>query len=165
MFDIHNTWNWCTELRGDVQAKAHVVLHLETCDCKAKRLWAHPLRFKCFAKILNLLLRKNISKTVKNFDNIWQRVIWKPTIWAFNSRKRVKHFVFPKRNFKNRGRANRSLRNAQVVANPNCTLTAYEWTNTNRDRRVQEVTMQCLMLRSSTGITSFDIVIVHKKKK
>ena len=161
MFDIHNTWNWCTELRGDVQAKAHVVLHLETCDCKAKRLWAHPLWFKCFAKILNLLLRKNISKTVKNFDNIWQRVIWKPTIWAFNSRKRVKHFVFPKRNFKNRGRANRSLRNAQVVANPNCTLTAYEWTNTNRDRIVQEATMQCLMLRSSMHRIS-NFIIWHR---
>ena len=140
--------------------------HLETYDCKAKRLWAHPLWFKCFAKILNLLLRKNISKTVKNFDNIWQWVIWKPIIWTFDSRKRVKHFVFPKQNFKNRGRTNGRPRNAQVLANPNCTLTAYEWTNINRDRRVQEATMQCLMLRSSTGfwISSFDIVIVYKIK-
>ena len=84
--------------------------HLEKRDCKGKRLWAHPLWFKCFAKILNLLLRKNISKTVKNYDNIWQRVIWKPITWTFNTRKRVKHFVLPRENFKNRGGASRKFK-------------------------------------------------------
>ena len=163
MFDIHNTWNWCIELRSEVQAKVHVVLHLETYDCKAKRLWAHPLWFKCFAKILNLLLRKNISKTVKNYDNTWQRVIWKPIIWTFNSRKRVKRFMFPKQNFKNRGRANRKFKKRASRCKSKLYIDVHEWTKINRDRRVKETTMQCLMLRSSTGfwISSFDIVIVH----